>query len=391
MRALPLLLLFAPSLALAATGTLEVRAPDAPGEVLLDGFPTGKRAPARLESVPTGDHEVEVEYGCLIGVAEVFVDVGEPTVAELEMVERDGVGTIFVRGLPRGAEVSVDGQPAAGAAEGVRVACGAHEVSVSAPGYEVWTGSTVVTVGKRDELTPDLVAESFDFEPPTPDPVAEEEEEDLDFLDEPDAPKEPARPRTELELLDEPEEEGRRGGRDRGGEAEEDDHFSDMDDPGLDEPAPRFDDPEFDDPDPDFDDTELQDRPDEEEELDDIVPREKPKPAREPLPMRAIGTGAGAAVGLVGLGIGVASTPGYASAKSEYDNIALARGPFDSETLNYEATILNPARARMATGYVIGVAGAGLAAASWLLIPAPDSADLVLLPAPGGLSLSGSF
>ena len=55
-----LLTLFLLHDAWAGVGRIEVSAPDAPGEIVLDSFPTGEIAPATIEDVPPGEHQVEL-------------------------------------------------------------------------------------------------------------------------------------------------------------------------------------------------------------------------------------------------------------------------------------------------------------------------------------------
>ena len=120
MRKLLVVALFAPSVAFAATGSIDVQVSNAPGEIVLDGFPTDKRAPALLEQVPIGSHVVELEYGCMVGKAEVNVSEGAKAVVKLPLSNRGGEGTLRLRGTPFNAEVMVDGAPISKAEEGMR-------------------------------------------------------------------------------------------------------------------------------------------------------------------------------------------------------------------------------------------------------------------------------
>ena len=107
--------------------------------------------------------------------------------------------------------------------------------------------------------------------------------------------------------------------------------------------------------------------------------------------MRGLVTGAGATVAVVGLGIGVGSTPGYLTAKSQYDALVASRGLGNAETQNFNETVLSPAQSKMAVGYLVGVVGLGVGAAGYFLVPPRDAGDLVVTPTGRGLLLSGSF
>ena len=58
-----MILLLSVAFAQQKPGAIQVNAGNAQGEIILDGFPTGQTAPTKLESVPPGEHELEVEYG----------------------------------------------------------------------------------------------------------------------------------------------------------------------------------------------------------------------------------------------------------------------------------------------------------------------------------------
>ena len=177
-RALILGLALFPSAAWAATGSVDVKVSNAPGEIVLDGIPTGLKAPAVLSDVPVGSHQLELEYGCMVGSATVTVVEGQATVIDLPLQNVGGTGMLRLKGLPGGAEVVVDGAVVARPEEGVTLRCGVRTVEVEAPGYEPFTSKVIVTSAKRVNL--DVVMTAADIstaptKPPPPRPVEPEE------------------------------------------------------------------------------------------------------------------------------------------------------------------------------------------------------------------------
>ena len=162
-------------------GQIVIDAGSAKGEIVLDGFPTGITAPATLESVPPGEHVIEVEYGCMFASGTVLVRTEETSTANMKVENRGGNGTIRVRGLPRGAEIYIDDAPsdALGLEEGSQVKCGARRVRVEAPGFETHEELVVVTSGKWSTISPDLVEAEMVEEP-------RYAERDIAAYDEPD-------------------------------------------------------------------------------------------------------------------------------------------------------------------------------------------------------------
>ena len=136
------------TVASANTGTINVAVSSAPGEIELDGFPTGQTAPAIIDSVSPGDHLIELEYGCMVGSATVTVYRDQEAAADVRLENRGGEGTVRLRGLPRSASVFFDDAPLEGIDSGVQVACGGHRVRVEASGFEDWESMVVVTTGR---------------------------------------------------------------------------------------------------------------------------------------------------------------------------------------------------------------------------------------------------
>lgn len=148
--------------ALAGSGKIKVNVAGNPGEIILDGFLTGKTAPALLEDVAVGVHHVELNYGCMSGEAEAEVNPGQTTVLNLRMKTFQGTGTLRLRGLPNSGMVFLDGRPIQNPYEGFEAACGGREISVEAPGYEIWSTQVVVTRGKWSTVDVELVEGRLD-------------------------------------------------------------------------------------------------------------------------------------------------------------------------------------------------------------------------------------
>ena len=145
--------LFSP-LVYAEGGSIEVSVLGAPGEILLDSFPTGKMAPATLEGVAAGEHEITLAYGCMSGVERVLVEEGRIVTANLQMNNEGGVGTVRLRNLPTGADVWVDDAPGKFVDGISELPCGAHRLLVEVPGYFSWQETVVITTGKWTQVTP---------------------------------------------------------------------------------------------------------------------------------------------------------------------------------------------------------------------------------------------
>jgi len=190
------------TVASANTGTINVDISTAPGEIELDGFPTGQTAPAIIDSVSPGDHLIELEYGCMVGSTTVTVYRDQEATADIHLENRGGEGTVRLRGLPRSAAVFFDEAPLEGIDRGVQVACGGHRVRVEASGFQDWESMVVVTTGRWVTLEVSMVEGQIE-ESVRPAPIAYEEDssdwDDEDGWDDDDSWDEPAGPsRAEL-------------------------------------------------------------------------------------------------------------------------------------------------------------------------------------------------
>ena len=181
-RALILGLALFPSAAWAASGSVDVKVSNAPGEIILDGIPTGVKAPAVLSDVPVGSHQLELEYGCMVGSATVEVVEGQATVINLPLQNVGGTGMLRLKGLPGGAEVVVDGAVVSRPEEGITLRCGVRTVEIEAPGFEPFTSKVIVTSAKRVNLDVAMAAADISTAPTKPPPPRPEEP------DEPDEP-----------------------------------------------------------------------------------------------------------------------------------------------------------------------------------------------------------
>ncbi len=175
-----LLFLVLPSLTQAATGRIQVVAEGAPGEILLDSFPTGKNAPATLDGIAVGEHEVALVYGCMTGNLRVQVADSQLVQAALPMNNAGGVGTVRFSALPPRAEVWVDDAPVTFADGKAELPCGAHRLLVEGPGIAPWQDMVVVTTGKWTRIQAQFDSEGID----QADPAADPEQSEAEFLDE---------------------------------------------------------------------------------------------------------------------------------------------------------------------------------------------------------------
>lgn len=160
----------------ANTGTINVEISTAPGEIELDGFPTGQTAPAVIDSVEPGEHLIELEYGCMVGSTTVTVYRDQEATANMRLENRGGEGTVRLRGLPRSAAVFFDDAPLEGIDRGIQVACGGHRVRVEASGFEDWESMVVVTTGRWVTLEVAMVEGQIEAYSP---PVAADDREEV--------------------------------------------------------------------------------------------------------------------------------------------------------------------------------------------------------------------
>lgn len=185
-----LFLMTTTALAQVAGGTLVVSVPNAPGEIMLDGFPTGQEAPATLENVAPGTHLVQMEFGCMVGEKEVTVEADGTTELTLPMQYKGGTGTIRLKGVPYTATVLVDDAPAKSWDEGLEAKCGSRRLAIEAPGFEDWTAEVIITSGKWITLPVSLVESEIQESAPAPRPSSrpvddfdDEDDYELDELD----------------------------------------------------------------------------------------------------------------------------------------------------------------------------------------------------------------
>ena len=362
-----------PSLAMAQskTGSVQVNAGNATGEIIMDGFPMDVMAPGSIEGVPAGEHAFEVEYGCMMATG-TFTVIAEETVnADLAVENRGGQGTLRMRGLPAGAEVLVDGAPVDDVDQGVQAKCGGRNVVIEADGFEIWEETVVVTTGKWSRLEPAMVQGGM--------PVLDPTEDRRDDLDDGRSSLDDGRSALDQEMaaldeLDEPDQG--RGVRDE---------FDDLDDlDGLD----------------DFEEEDgVSSRNDEFDELDELDELDggSSKSPREPkggpgFPTRAVVTGAGAAVAVTGVVLSAQAQGTYSNAKGIHEGMVAANQTAQA-TLQM-TQFVTPAKNSRNASMVLAVAGAGLGTAGFLLIDPIDS-SVAFVPSTdsrgGMVVLSGSF
>lgn len=390
MRKLVLVAWFLPSIALAATGSIDVQVQNAPGEIVLDGFPTEHKAPAILEDVPIGAHVVELEYGCMVGKADVTVAEGAKAVVKMPLQNRGGEGTLRLKGNLAFAEVLVDGAPMAKAAEGVKLPCGARRVEVSASGFTTWSEVVVITTGKWTTIEPKLAEEEEVLAPkpqpkPQPKPVVSELDDEEEDVPVPRASS--SRPPVRAEF-DDPDE------RDPDDDMDEDERLAQESEDNLDERAGAT--KSTRDEEEEEEDVVVR-RPTDEEEEEEPIRRDQPKkPAKDhkPFPARGVLTVGLGAAGVTGLVIGGVNTPSYLANKSSYDLVVQVSGPTSPQAIALLNGPVAQSKSYMMTGYVLGGLGVAGSAAAFFLIPGlneKDAEDLVFAPTPNGFVLSGRF
>jgi hypothetical protein len=342
-----LLLLALPNPALAATGRIQVVAEGAPGEILLDSFPTGRNAPATLDGISVGAHEVAVVYGCMTGSLRVQVVDSQLARAVLPMNNVGGVGTVRFSALPPRAEVWVDDALVPFVDEKAELPCGAHRLLVEAPGIAPWQDTVVVTSGKWTRIQAQYDPENIDRADPavvpnmSEDQYLEEELEedpmDAEFGEEDEFAFDLPNDDIEVEFEDEFEQ----GGRD-----------SDF--------APRT--------------------PDELSELDGgWIPRSTDRASLT----RRVGVSVGlAGVGVVGSVLMISGVRENNAFVDEWKNLYPFE-PTSPEAQAYLSKNIRPARTKAALGGTAAVLGLGGAAATMLFLD--------LSPGGGMIRLAGEF
>jgi hypothetical protein len=320
----------------AEPGAIQVNVPNTPGEIVLDGFNTGKFNPATIDSVQPGDHEVELRYGCLVGKVTVAVQSGQTAKVAPRMNNLGGEGTLRFKGLPAGAEVFVDNRPIEGADKGVPLKCGGHNISIEAPGYATWTQAAVVTTDMWSTIEVKMKAEALTAPPVIASaPITEDEDEVAVAPVVPSSRAPVAAPEAPEEALFQDDEE---------------------------EATPARTPPRAAAPEPDEVD-EPREREPREREPREREPRERREREHDPL-KRAIGfsaTGGLAVVGIVGLSVG-----GYHSGKlkaeaATYEALVAEVGSADPMAVDYYDTRIVPRNARRTAGFVVGATGLTLA------------------------------
>lgn len=383
-------------------GVIQVNAGNAQGEIILDGFPTGQTAPTKLESVPPGEHELEVEFGCMKGTMRVTVRPEETVTANMPMSNVGGVGHIRIKELPYGADVMIDDAPVRNPTDGVEVRCGARKLQVEAPGFAPYEQVVVITTGKW--ATVDVIMEEsaldgggrYDDRPPEratprydePDDGGEffdDSYDELDALDEPDVEPEPDRRRDrEPEPIEDFDE------------LDELDDFDELD--GDDEFDDDFPDDDFGDDFDDFDDEPIDDDEFFDEDYGDLdddldggrssrEPRERE--ARESnFPTRYVATGVGGAVMVTGIAY-TSVQQNTLGAELEINQFYVTANQLEEAAI-HNTQMVQPLKQKRNMGVGLSIAGAGIGAASWLLIAPPDS-DVMVVPTQNGLVVSGNF
>lgn len=437
-------LIASPALAQQKPGVIQVNSGSATGEIVLDGFPTGIMAPGKLESVPPGEHQIEVEYGCMLASGTVVVESEETVDANLKVENRGGTGTIRVKSLPRGAEVLIDSAPVANIAEGVEAKCGARKLTVESPGFEPYEELVVVSTGKWSTVEPTLVEAAMvdepierrdtydDFDEEPYDDYRDDDLDDLDALEGPDEyeaemrrredaarreaeqrAREEARRKAEeearraeqermdrfgdIDSLDEPDEpieEGRRGRKDKDDDDDRDafDELDDLgDDPDFDEPddyddydEPDYYDDGFEDPDAMDDFRDYDDLDGGDDERSSRPPRDK-KPAkdRKPVPVRGLATAGGGVVGVTGIVVAATGSSTMKEKQAEYTRVVDATNTTSPAALQL-ASDVDAAKGQRNVGIGLAVVGLGAGAASFALIPPAWNTSLVVAPTQDG-------
>ncbi|MFZ5476472.1 MAG: PEGA domain-containing protein [Myxococcota bacterium] len=129
---------------------------EAGGVVFIDGHATGIPTPGMLQGVPAGSHTIRVDKGCLTGTADVAVRVN--AIERVELKLSPGNGTWALSGQPHGAEVregaSLLGTTPLGP---ITTTCGAHTLTISAPGHQTVTQTAQVPLRGHVDLSVQLL------------------------------------------------------------------------------------------------------------------------------------------------------------------------------------------------------------------------------------------
>ena len=158
--------------AIAGSGAIEITNGDAPGEIFVDGTPTGVTAPGRVRGLDEGVRHVTLSYGCLTGSARVEVLEGRVARFEIPLAEELGDGWLELADIPRGTRAQLDGDTITGQ---LKIACGAHWLVVESPGYDRFEQLVLIEPGRLEVVRPELVRSSLDGSLDAPEPEPEKE------------------------------------------------------------------------------------------------------------------------------------------------------------------------------------------------------------------------
>lgn len=137
-------------------GDLYVQSSPPGASILLDGQPTSLTTPALLRALSAGSHELRLEQGCGLAVAQV--DIRPRVVTRTELTLQPGSGRVEIESTPAGAEVSLDGIVRGQTPMEIAVACGAHELGLAVMGFRPWNVSFALATDEVVVRSVDLVA-----------------------------------------------------------------------------------------------------------------------------------------------------------------------------------------------------------------------------------------
>ena len=125
-------------------------------EIFIDGEPTGEVTPATLLDVIPGNHEISVRGAC-VDITQT-VAVADGRVSRIELTPAEVGGFMEVSVSPENARVFLDDQPVgAGPYLAMEVACGDHEVRVTALQHQTKTESFELSMGEAIRLNVNLM------------------------------------------------------------------------------------------------------------------------------------------------------------------------------------------------------------------------------------------
>jgi TonB family protein len=154
-------------------GTLRVETIPTGAGVWINGEPKGS-TPLELAGLPLGSYEVRLEMKGYESQTKTVSVTDEQPRAEVSLaLPRAAVtGTADFLSTPFGARVSVDGSPVGlTPITELKLRPGSHQVELTKEGYETWTGTLVVTAGRRGRIDAQLKPKAVAPPPPqTPDP-----------------------------------------------------------------------------------------------------------------------------------------------------------------------------------------------------------------------------